>query len=138
MQKRAKDCAAGVELPFVSRSKAGVVKSWWNVPPAADYDEACCTGARHAAALAVHIKADPDGITKLMWIVEDMDFTRKDKRGYCIGFFTHIGVLIANAMQDSRVAHYTSRTLVARDDDQRLEIVVPSTAHMRGQPCPTT
>jgi len=92
-------------LPFIRGPRSlNERPHYWHLPPASDYDTAYKMGAEFAVHLAQFLRANPDeaGSNLLGQIAKTIDYKDKHRRGYHIGFFTHLERLLANAPPDHK------------------------------------
>ena len=94
-------------LPFVGRSgRPGLGRNFWDVPPVADYGEACDLGMKYAAHFIQYLKDCPFwvGGNVLGDIAAGIDFSDEGAaKGYWVGFFSHLERYIYAAARSADV-----------------------------------
>jgi hypothetical protein len=82
---------ASPALPFISRTPAGRVRSYWNVPPM-PYYSGFRVGLAHAAAMLARLRADPDlcGLDLLGRVITDKTLGETRHWGARDGFLAGI------------------------------------------------
>lgn len=102
--------AQEVLLPFVSRLPGRTYPHYWQMPPAPPTAaEAHAYGRECAAHLLQWFKDNPAYVGQglLSRIARDIDFTRTEQRGYWLGFFNHLELLISLSARRMNVYAYT-------------------------------
>lgn len=98
-------------FPFVQRTSMRTDRSRW-LAEEYGYGAACAKGREYAAYIALYLKANPSfaGSNIISKITQEMEFSDdSDSKGYRVGFFSFLEMMVQKFSRDHDVCSYLDR-----------------------------